>query len=133
MITQKNQESPFSLAFLKQRSPCWIWFSYLIEGGAQAKVRKGVMSDKKHCYPPRPSSLDSCSCPSAHRLSSLSSRRMFHRKAIYWVTSSDCFKIIGEKKAIAYGICHEFDDETIPSPPRLKLVRHKVASTAREE
>lgn len=54
-------------------------------------------------------------------------------KAIYWVTSSDCFKIIGEKKAIAYGICHESDDETIPWLPRLKLVRHKVSSIAREE
>lgn len=54
-------------------------------------------------------------------------------KAIYWVTSSNFFKIIGEKKAIAYGTCHEFDDETIPCLPRLKLVRHKVASTAREE
>lgn len=35
-------------------------------------------------------------------------------KAIYWVTSSNFFKIIGEKKAIAYGTCHELDDETIP-------------------
>lgn len=58
---------------------------------------------------------------------------MFQTKAIYWVTSSDCFKIIREKKAIAYGISNEFDDETILWLPRLKLVRHKVASIAREE
>lgn len=54
-------------------------------------------------------------------------------KAIYWVSSSDYFKIIGEKKAIAQGICHVFDDETIPWLPRLELVRHKVVSIAREE
>lgn len=47
-------------------------------------------------------------------------------KAICWVTSSDYFKIIGEKKAIAYGICHGFDDETIPWLPRLKLVNNSV-------
>lgn len=58
---------------------------------------------------------------------------MFHMKAIYWGDLFWLFKIIEEKKAIAYGICHEFDDETIPWLPRLKLVRHKVASIAREE
>lgn len=54
-------------------------------------------------------------------------------KAIYWGDLFWLFKIIEEKKAIAYGICHEFDDETIPWLPRLKLVGHKVASIAREE
>lgn len=35
------------MIFVKQRSPYWIWFSYLIVGEAQAKVRKGVMSEQK--------------------------------------------------------------------------------------